>query len=84
MFYLVCNNAEQRSLLLAQLKQNGILAVFHYQSLHASPYYKDKYMGEPLPNSDKFSDTLVRLPLFYELKNNELDIIIKTIVGFYK
>lgn len=84
MFYLVCNNIEQRSQLLAHLKQNGILAVFHYQSLHASPYYKDKYTGEPLPNSDRFSDTLVRLPLFYELKNDELDTIIKTIVGFYK
>jgi dTDP-4-amino-4,6-dideoxygalactose transaminase len=84
MFYLICNNVEQRTGLLAHLKQDGILAVFHYQSLHVSPYYKDKYHGLPLPNSDRFSDTLVRLPLFYELTNENLDTIVNSIINYYK
>jgi dTDP-4-amino-4,6-dideoxygalactose transaminase len=84
MFYLICNSAEQRSQLLAHLKQNGILAVFHYQSLHASPYYKDKYMGEPLSNSDLYTDCLVRLPLFVELTNGDILKIIDTVLNYFK
>ncbi|MFA6403644.1 MAG: dTDP-4-amino-4,6-dideoxygalactose transaminase [Salinivirgaceae bacterium] len=84
MFYLICNHVEQRTRLLAHLKQDGILAVFHYQSLHVSPYYNDKYRGLPLPNSDRFSDALVRLPLFYELTNDDLDTIVNSIIRFYK
>lgn len=68
MFYLVCNNLEERSNLISHLKANDIGAVFHYLSLHMSPYYHDKHDGRILTNSDKFSDCLVRLPMFYELE----------------
>jgi len=84
MFYLICNNVEQRSNLLAHLKQNGILAVFHYQSLHKSEYYKNKYMGESLKNSDMYTDCLVRLPLFYEIADEDLQKIICIIIDFFK
>jgi dTDP-4-amino-4,6-dideoxygalactose transaminase len=67
MFYLVCKNLEQRTKLLTHLKQNEILAVFHYISLHTSPFYLSKHQGGELPETDRFTDTLVRLPLFYEL-----------------
>lgn len=76
MFYLVCNNLEQRSQLIAHLKAKGILAVFHYLSLHSSEYYSPKHDGRPLPHCDHFADCLVRLPLFYELQE---DIIIQII-----
>lgn len=73
MFYLVCNNLEERTALIKKLKENDILAVFHYLSLHSSPYYKDKHDGRQLPNCDKFADCLVRLPLFYELEEEQIE-----------
>ncbi|MGD0755401.1 MAG: dTDP-4-amino-4,6-dideoxygalactose transaminase [Bacteroidales bacterium] len=75
-FYLVCNNLEQRSDVIKNLKANGILAVFHYLSLHKSPFYQSKHDGRVLPESDRYSDCLVRFPLFYELGEKDLELII--------
>lgn len=72
MFYLVCKNVNIRDTLLSKLKQQGILAVFHYLSLHKSPYYLHKHDGRELPFADQYSDCLLRLPLFFELKNEEV------------
>ena len=77
MFYLVMDSMEQRTSLIEKLKQNGFHAVFHYLSLHSSDYYKDKHDGRSLPNSDKFSDCLVRLPLFFELSDDNITNLIK-------
>lgn len=67
MFYLVCKDVDQRTAIINELKGNDILAVFHYISLHSSPYFKDKNVAQELLQSDKYSDCLLRLPLFYEL-----------------
>ena len=67
MFYLVCQNIEQRSALIEKLRSHNIHPVFHYISLHSSPYYEDKHDGRNLSEADRFTDCLVRLPLFYEL-----------------
>ncbi|WP_429011246.1 dTDP-4-amino-4,6-dideoxygalactose transaminase [Aeromonas allosaccharophila] len=75
MFYLVCENLEQRTALIKYLKDNGVHAVFHYLSLHTSEYYKDKYNGNKLLYCDFFSDTLVRLPLYCELTDEQVDYI---------
>ncbi|MCU8073650.1 dTDP-4-amino-4,6-dideoxygalactose transaminase [Shewanella sp. SM29] len=82
MFYLVCKNLEQRTALIQHLKENGVHAVFHYLSLHTSEYYQSKYIGYALPNSDFFTDTLVRLPLYYELTDEQVDYICKIISEF--
>lgn len=80
MFYFICRNLEERTKLLAYLKENGILAVFHYLSLHLSGYYKEHSEAIPeLPNCDHFADCLVRLPMFYELKDEEVQMIIELI-----
>lgn len=85
MFYFVCRNLDERTKLLAYLKENGILAVFHYLSLHLSEYYKNHSDSIPeLPNCDRFADCLVRLPMFYELKDEEVTHIVNTISGFFK
>lgn len=84
MFYIVCNNIEERSALIAHLKENNIQAAFHYLSLHNSEYYKDKYDGRVLPDCDRFADCLVRLPMFYELKPEEVVAITELIREFYK
>jgi dTDP-4-amino-4,6-dideoxygalactose transaminase len=83
MFYLVCNSLEDRTKLIAHLKENGILAVFHYLGLHDSEYYKNKHDGRELKNCDKFTDCLLRLPLFYELKQNDVDYICEIIKQYY-
>ncbi len=67
MFYVVCKTNEQRSELISNLKQNNILSVFHYLSLHKSLYYKEKHYVMELSESDRYTDCLLRLPLFYEL-----------------
>ena len=80
MFYLVCDNVDDRTKFIQHLKDKGILSVFHYLSLHKSSYY-EKYSirKSELPNSDMFSDCLVRLPLFYELTDEQVEYIINTI-----
>ena len=80
MFYLVCDNVDDRTKFIQHLKDKGILSVFHYLSLHKSSYY-EKYSTRKseLPNSDMFSDCLVRLALFYELTDEQVEYIINMI-----
>ena len=75
MFYLVCHSLEERSALIKRLKENDIQAVFHYLSLHSSPYYQARHDGRELPICDRYSDCLVRLPLFYDLDIETVDVI---------
>jgi dTDP-4-amino-4,6-dideoxygalactose transaminase len=84
MFYIVCKDLDERSALIKRLAENDILAVFHYLSLHKSPYYSSKHDGRELSHSDKFSDCLLRLPFYYELSDEDIDKIIGLIVSFYK
>lgn len=81
MFYLVCHSLEERSALIAKLKENGILAVFHYLSLHSSPYYTPRHDGRELPECDRYADCLVRLPLYYDLELSQVDEICSVIKG---
>ena len=68
MFYLVMPDLEKRTALIKYLKEHDIQAVFHYLSLHSSQYYQDKHDGRVLPECDRYADTLMRLPLFYDLE----------------
>ncbi|MDC8006302.1 dTDP-4-amino-4,6-dideoxygalactose transaminase [Aureisphaera galaxeae] len=67
MFYLLCKDVAQRSSIIAHLKSKDILSVFHYLSLHKSDFFREKHHGPELPQSDRYTNTLLRLPLFYEL-----------------
>jgi dTDP-4-amino-4,6-dideoxygalactose transaminase len=78
-FYLICKNNEQRTSLLSFLKNEKINAVFHYLSLHSSPYYSNKYLGDDLINSDRYSECLIRLPLYY---NVDINRVIDTLLRF--
>ena len=72
MFYMVCKNMEQRTVLIDKLKNKGILSVFHYISLHSSPYYKDKSGAAELPQTDRYSDCVLRLPFYHDLDVNNI------------
>jgi dTDP-4-amino-4,6-dideoxygalactose transaminase len=67
MFFIKCKNMAQRTEIINKLKAKNTHPVFHYISLHSSPYYNEKHDGRVLPYTDEFTDTLLRLPLFYEL-----------------
>ena len=67
MFFIKCKSIVQRTQIIDKLKEKNIHPVFHYISLHSSSYYIEKHDGRSLPNTDDFTDSLLRLPLFYEL-----------------
>ncbi len=76
MYYLVCESLEQRTLLLQYLKENDVLAVFHYLSLHKSDFYQSKHDGRVLSQTERYSNNLLRLPLFYDLnKKGQLKVV---------
>lgn len=102
MYYIVCNSLEERTALIKYLKENDILSVFHYLSLHKSSYYvnhpesrpeylqkkekiedEDLIVGLDLSNCDHFADCLMRLPLFFELKMEDVDKIINSVNNFF-
>lgn len=82
MYYLICKTQTQRDNLIEYLKQLGIKSVFHYQSLHTSTFFIEQHDGRELPNSELYSNRLVRLPFYYELSTNEQDYIIDAITNF--
>lgn len=82
MYYLACPSVDFRTKLIEHLLRKDIKSVFHYLSLHKSPYYKDKYHGPDLPNAEKYSDCLVRLPFYFELNASSQQYIIESIRGF--
>lgn len=83
MFYLICGSLEERTALIAHLKQKGILAVFHYLPLHQSPFYADKHDGRDLPHACRFADGLLRIPMYYGLTLAQVDEVCEQIRRFY-
>ena len=84
MFYIKCKDLEERTKLIDFLKRNGIYAVFHYIPLHSAEaglkygrfHGEDKY-------TTKESERLVRLPLYYDLKEEEVKLVIDKVREFY-
>jgi dTDP-4-amino-4,6-dideoxygalactose transaminase len=66
-YYIVLSNINERTKLINDLRNREIYSVFHYQSLHKSPYYVNKNVGISLPNCDRYSDCLIRLPIFLDI-----------------
>lgn len=83
MFYIVCRSLKERTGLMEFLKKKKIGAVFHYLSLHKSPFYQDKHDGRALPYADHYTDCLLRLPLYYELVTPEKMYIIQQVKAYF-
>lgn len=85
MFYIKTKDLAERTALISFLKENGILAVFHYIPLHSAPaglkyarfHGEDKY-------TTKESERLCRLPMFYKLTAEEVSYITQKIKEFYR
>jgi dTDP-4-amino-4,6-dideoxygalactose transaminase len=85
MFYVLTADIEERTSLIAHLRAAGIMAVFHYVPLHSSPFGKTVARGEPhLPVTDAVSARLLRLPMFYDLRDDEVAAVVRGVSGFYE
>jgi dTDP-4-amino-4,6-dideoxygalactose transaminase len=83
MFYLVCRSEDERNGLIRHLRERDIHAASHYISLEKSKYFQSQHDGRSLTNSAKFTDRLVRLPLFAELTPAEVDRVSDEVIAFY-
>lgn len=85
MFYILLNDSRARDSLMNYLKSNGILAVFHYLPLHSSTMgLKMGYKLGDFPITEKMSDCILRLPLFFSINRNDQDVVIKEIYSFFE
>ncbi len=84
MFYLLFNDLETRTKFIAYLRKNNIQAPFHYIPLHSAPAGK-KYCktSGSLDVTNRISDTLVRLPLFFDISEQEIDTVINKCLEFW-
>ena len=85
MFYIKCRDIEERSALISYLKENNILAVFHYVPLHSAPagLKFGRFSGED-SYTTKESERLLRLPLYYGLTKQDQHTVIKQVKNFYE
>jgi dTDP-4-amino-4,6-dideoxygalactose transaminase len=82
-FFLVVESLGERDALIRHLGLQGILAVFHYQALHASPYYRAIDSTVELPQSERYTDCLIRLPLYYELSDEQVLFIADRVLEYF-
>jgi dTDP-4-amino-4,6-dideoxygalactose transaminase len=72
LFWVILPDVATRDALMAHLKSHGILAVFHYVPLHTSPMgTKLGYAAGELPVTEDLSQRLLRLPLFYDITQEQ-------------
>lgn len=85
MFYLKARDIEERTALIAYLKDNGIHAVFHYVPLHTAPagLKFGRFHGEDRYTTRE-SERLLRLPMYYGLELGQVDYICETLGKFYR
>ncbi|MEA4828348.1 MAG: dTDP-4-amino-4,6-dideoxygalactose transaminase [Clostridium sp.] len=80
MFYILLNSEKERNYLMDKLKKYDISAAFHYLPLHTSPMgIKLGYKKGDLPKTEDLSGRLLRLPMYAELKNEEINYIVEKI-----
>jgi dTDP-4-amino-4,6-dideoxygalactose transaminase len=84
MFYILLESEPIRAALIEHLKAQGILAVFHYVSLHSSPMGQSMgYRKGMLPVTEDVSDRLLRLPMYFDLTDTQVDEVASAIWNFF-
>jgi len=84
MFYIIVRSADERTKLTEYLKNREVFAVFHYVPLHSSPAGK-RYgrVGCSMDITDDLSDRLLRLPMYYEMSDDDVNNVVKMVEKFY-
>ncbi|MCK5057429.1 MAG: dTDP-4-amino-4,6-dideoxygalactose transaminase [Candidatus Aminicenantes bacterium] len=84
LFYVMADTRQQRQRMITFLENHGIMAIFHYVPLHKAPYWKGKYDNIYLPVTDRVSETLLRLPLYYNMTGKDVAYVAQHIIRFFK
>ena len=84
MFYILTESQEERSELIVYLRNLGISALFHYVPLHSAPYWQGMYQDLELKVTEVISLTLLRLPLYYGIKEKDIEFVAKSVCDFYE
>ncbi len=84
MFYIKTKNMDERTRLIEHLSAHSISSVFHYIPLHNAPAGKEysKFVGEDIHTTLE-SERLLRLPMYYGLRSNEINAVVDAIKSFY-
>lgn len=85
MFYVKTKDLSERSALISYLKENGVMAVFHYIPLHNAPAGKKygRFYGEDCYTT-KESERIMRLPMYYNLTEEDIHTVVKHVKAFYR
>lgn len=85
MFYLKTKDLEERTRLIQYLKENGVNSVFHYIPLHTAPAGKKygRFYGEDVYTTRE-SERILRLPMYYGLKSEQVEYICDKVSLFYR
>jgi dTDP-4-amino-4,6-dideoxygalactose transaminase len=84
MFYVLAADLDERTALIAHMRDAGIQAVFHYVPLHSSPFALSLGRQQTsLPFTDLVSERLLRLPMYYDLGDHEIEDIARSVTAFY-
>lgn len=85
MFYIKAKDLQERTALISFLKARGITAVFHYVPLHSAPagYKFGRFDGEDVYTT-KESEKLLRLPMYYGLKKEDIKLVVQAVQDFYR
>lgn len=84
-FYIITNSLEERSLLIQHLREKSIMSVFHYIPLHSAPagIQYARFCGD-MKVTDTVSETLLRLPMFYDMSEADVAFVVDEIYCFYR
>jgi len=84
LFFFFVHSVDEREALVRWMKEAGVEISAHYVPLHSAPFGKarGRFVGEDVVTT-KGSETLVRLPMFYALKDEEQNVVIEKLKGFY-
>lgn len=85
MYYIILQSGEVRTKLINYLRDKGILAVFHYVPLHSSPAgLKYGRVSQSMNVTNDISSRLLRLPLYYQMTNTDVDTVIECIYDYFR
>ena len=85
LYYLILKSLKMRDSIIKYLKKRSILAIFHYIPLHSSPAGKKygRFIGD-MSITNKTTDTIVRLPLFFDMTDSEVKYVVQSVKDFFK
>lgn len=84
-FYILTGSLKERAELIEYLKARSILSLFHYVPLHTSPAgIKYGRVSGTMTVTDDISERILRLPMHYELTDDDIEKVVEALEGFYQ